>query len=221
MDTNDTSNTDSLSSAPKNFVPGWLTSLADLGEKRITLTPEQLSVLYKARFHLIELQASLQSSSNQPKRKVSPFPCPQTISTLSRIYISSVSDEFDESYIRLFYSQFGLVRDVSMSRINDSEAHLGYGYVDFIFPRSAKLAYELIKGEEVDGKSMIVSRPNSFQAAMSLISDFGASKRRLYISNVHSSVTLKDIKRIFEIFGSLRKAILMPDGVVGNHRGYG
>lgn len=100
---------------------------------------------------MIELQASLKPIRSETKQKKITPPCPQAITILSRIYISSVEEGFDESQIGLFFSQFGLVKLVSMSRINETGCHLGYGYVDFALPEAASLAHELITGLDVDG----------------------------------------------------------------------
>lgn len=132
----------------------------------------------------------------------------RTYAIMSRIYVGSINFELNEQHIRAVFSQFGYVKDISMTIDPDTSRHKGYCFVEFEAPEAAHLALQCMNGVELAGRQLKVGRPNNYNPAVS-VAALPQVASRIYISNVNEYITEDNIRSIFETFGALRACVLL------------
>ncbi|KAK9764436.1 hypothetical protein K7432_008058, partial [Basidiobolus ranarum] len=197
-----------------------------------TLTEEQKNALNQAKAYIQKIQltlmkapqtttlesASLIESINNPKLNTGTDL--RTISVLSRIYVGSIYFELSQEHIRAVFSQFGYVKNISMSVNPLTGKHKGFCFIEFETPEAANLALETMNGTELSGRQLKVGRPNNYSPALvDGLPDKPVA--RIYIANVNEFISEENLASLFEAFGVLEKCILIPDVVSKKHKGYG
>lgn len=132
----------------------------------------------------------------------------KTYAVMSRIYVGSINFELNEQHIRAIFSQFGYVKDISMTIDPETRRHKGYCFVEFEAPEAAHLALKYMDGTGLAGRQLRVGRPNNYNSAMSAAS-IQQIPTRIYISNVNEHITEENISSIFEAFGALKSCVLL------------
>jgi RNA-binding protein 39 len=102
------------------------------------------------------------------------------------------------------------------------------GYVEFKDEESVPKALELT-GQKLKGVPIIAQLTEAEKNRAARPSEGGAAPgangapfHRLYVGNIHFSVTEKDLQEIFEPYGELEQVILQRDEMnPGRSKGYG
>lgn len=102
------------------------------------------------------------------------------------------------------------------------------GYVEFKEEESVPKAIELT-GQKLKGVPIIAQHTEAEKNRASRAADTGASNgngapfHRLYVGNIHFSVTETDLSAIFEPFGELEQVTLQKEEAAngGRSKGYG
>lgn len=122
--------------------------------------------------------------------------------------------------MKAVFSQFGWVKNVSMTMDAATGKHKGFCFVEYEVPEAAELALQTMNGVDLGGRTLKVGRPNNYNPQ--LIATFPpAPAERIYISNVNPLVAEGDLAPIFEVFGPIKSIALMPDPVTRKHKGCG
>ncbi|RKP06188.1 hypothetical protein THASP1DRAFT_31995 [Thamnocephalis sphaerospora] len=124
---------------------------------------------------------------------------------LSRIYVGSINFELTETHLRSAFSQFGVVRTVSMQMDAATGRHKGFCFVEFEVPEAAEMALSRMNGTELGGRALRCGRPSGFDGVADKMPE--PPKDRIYIANVNNLVDEDMLKTIFEAFGKVKKFI--------------
>jgi poly(U)-binding-splicing factor PUF60 len=72
--------------------------------------------------------------------------------TLSRIYVGSIHFELTEEPVRIVFSQFGAIKNISMSTDPVTKKHKGFCFIEFDTPEAAALATQIMNGADFGGR---------------------------------------------------------------------
>ncbi|OMH85078.1 Poly(U)-binding-splicing factor PUF60 [Zancudomyces culisetae] len=97
------------------------------------------------------------------------------LATLSRIYVGSINFEMTDEHLRKIFSEYGAVKNISMSIDRNTGKHMGFGFIDFDVPESASLALENMTGKILAGSEEDLS---------SMFLHFGAIKKCVLSPNM-------------------------------------
>lgn len=131
--------------------------------KEEELSEQQQEMLKRAREYAASIQTELLLlCSAEPSLGLAPsvpglksLPAgidARSLSILCRIYVGSIPFDYAEQQVAQLFSQFGAVKEVSMSYDHLMKRHKGFGFVEFENPEAAKLAIEGLQGAEVSGR---------------------------------------------------------------------
>ncbi|KAJ3400144.1 Poly(U)-binding-splicing factor puf60, partial [Chytridiales sp. JEL 0842] len=125
------------------------------------LTPEQRERIAKAKAYAREQTLLLLKDRKIPSPIPGAIPIhlPQSLlpteirslSIMSRIYIGSIPFDMTDSHVRDLFSQFGSVKNVTLTVDPLTGKHKGYCFVEFDYPESAQLALEVMNGFDLGG----------------------------------------------------------------------
>ncbi|KAH7663608.1 RNA-binding protein 39 [Dioscorea alata] len=125
-----------------------------------------------------------------------------------------------------FFSQVGKVRDVRLIMDRNSRRSKGVGYIEFYDAMSVPNAIAL-SGHLLLGQPVMV-KPSEAEKNLVQSNTAGASGtagaaalRKLYVGNLHFSITEEQLRQIFEPFGPVELVQLPLDLETGQCRGYG
>ncbi|KAH7685461.1 RNA-binding protein 39 [Dioscorea alata] len=125
-----------------------------------------------------------------------------------------------------FFSQVGKVRDVRLIMDRNSRRSKGVGYVEFYdvmsVPNAIALSGHLLLGQPVmvkpsEAEKNLVQSTTAGAAGAAGV----AALRKLYVGNLHFSITEDQLRQIFEPFGPVELVQLPLDLETGHCRGYG
>ncbi|KAJ0971995.1 hypothetical protein J5N97_019954 [Dioscorea zingiberensis] len=125
-----------------------------------------------------------------------------------------------------FFSQVGKVRDVRLIMDRNSRRSKGVGYVEFYdvmsVPNAIALSGHLLLGQPVMVKPSEAEK-NLVQSTTAGVTGAAgtAALRKLYVGNLHFSITEDQLRQIFEPFGPVELVQLPLDLETGHCRGYG
>ena len=160
--------------------------------------------------------ASSESHSNLMKQQALVYMC--------RVYIGSVYYEVREQHIRRAFGPFGPIKLVNMSLDPLTGKHKGFAFVEFELPEASQLAIEQMNGVLLCGRAIKIGRPTNMPQSMPIVEQIVRESQkaaRIYVSSIHSDLTIDDIKSVFGAFGPIISVQLRPCAVTGNHAGYG
>ncbi|ORX99324.1 hypothetical protein K493DRAFT_335793 [Basidiobolus meristosporus CBS 931.73] len=205
---------------------------ATSSETRPALTEEQRKASDQARAYIKEIQLTLKKTSQNStsvtdlrtsetnNTRANPSSDMKTVSALSRIYVGSIYFELSQEHIRAVFSQFGYVKNISMSLNPITGKHKGFCFIEFETPEAAELALETMNGAELGGRQLKVGRPNNYSPT--LVDGLpNKPATRIYVANISEFISEENLASLFEAFGALEKCILIPDLVSKKHKGYG
>ncbi|CAA7399687.1 unnamed protein product [Spirodela intermedia] len=128
----------------------------------------------------------------------------------------------DERDVYEFFSRAGKVRDVRLIMDRNSRRSKGVGYIEFYDVMSVPMAIAL-SGQLLFGQPVMVkpseAEKNLVQSNTAAASSGGA--RRLYVGNLHLSMTEEQLRQVFEPFGQVELVQLPLDPETLKCKGYG
>ncbi|KAI4608573.1 hypothetical protein J4E83_009009 [Alternaria metachromatica] len=144
------------------------------------------------------------------------------------IFVQQISQRAEMRHLRSFFERVGPVVEAQIVKDRVTGRSKGVGYVEFEAEESVPLALELT-GQKLKGVPIIAQLTEAEKNRAARPSEGGAAPgangapfHRLYVGNIHFSVTEKDLQEIFEPFGELEQVILQRDELnPGRSKGYG
>ncbi|XP_019430212.1 PREDICTED: RNA-binding protein 39-like isoform X3 [Lupinus angustifolius] len=128
-----------------------------------------------------------------------------------------------------FFSKAGKVRDVRLIMDRNSRRSRGVGYIEFYdamsVPMAIALCGQLLLGQPVMVKPSEAEKnlvqSNATSGAAGVVGPYGAVDRKLYVGNLHFSMTESQLREIFESFGPVELVQLPLDMETGHCKGFG
>lgn len=144
------------------------------------------------------------------------------------IFVQQISQRAETRHLRSFFETVGPVVEAQIVKDRVTGRSKGVGYVEFKDEESVPKALELT-GQKLKGVPIIAQLTEAEKNRAARPSEGGAAPgangapfHRLYVGNIHFSVTEKDLQEIFEPFGELEQVILQRDELnPGRSKGYG
>ncbi|KAF1954776.1 splicing factor, CC1-like protein [Byssothecium circinans] len=150
------------------------------------------------------------------------------------IFVQQISQRAETRHLHQFFEAVGAVVDAQIVKDRVTGRSKGVGYVEFKDVESVAKALELT-GQKLKGVPIIAQLTEAEKNRASRVAagengatgnnsnNNGAPFHRLYIGNVHFSVSEEDLKGIFDPFGEIEQVTLQRDDVHGTNRskGYG
>ncbi|XP_014554191.1 hypothetical protein COCVIDRAFT_28699 [Bipolaris victoriae FI3] len=144
------------------------------------------------------------------------------------IFVQQISQRAETRHLRAFFERVGPVVEAQIVKDRVTGRSKGVGYVEFKDEESVPQALELT-GQKLKGVPIIAQLTEAEKNRAARPSEGGAAPgangapfHRLYVGNIHFSVTEKDLQEIFEPFGELEQVILQRDEMnPGRSKGYG
>ncbi|KNG46020.1 rna splicing factor (pad-1) [Stemphylium lycopersici] len=144
------------------------------------------------------------------------------------IFVQQISQRAETRHLRTFFERVGPVVEAQIVKDRVTGRSKGVGYVEFKEEESVPQALELT-GQKLKGVPIIAQLTEAEKNRAARPSEGGAAPgangapfHRLYVGNIHFSVTEKDLQEIFEPFGELEQVILQRDEMnPGRSKGYG
>ncbi|KAL6167726.1 Phosphatidylinositol-3-phosphatase SAC1 [Exserohilum turcicum] len=144
------------------------------------------------------------------------------------IFVQQISQRAETRHLRTFFERVGPVVEAQIVKDRVTGRSKGVGYVEFKDEESVPQALELT-GQKLKGVPIIAQLTEAEKNRAARPSEGGAAPgangapfHRLYVGNIHFSVTEKDLQEIFEPFGELEQVILQRDEMnPGRSKGYG
>ncbi|CAL5210160.1 unnamed protein product [Lathyrus oleraceus] len=146
------------------------------------------------------------------------------------VFAYQISLKADERDVYEFFSRAGKVRDVRLIMDRNSRRSKGVGYIEFYDAMSVPMAIAL-SGQPILGQPVMVkpseAEKNLVQSTASVangpsgnLGPYSGGARRLYVGNLHSSITEADLHRVFEAFGQV-ELVQLPLDDIGHCKGFG
>lgn len=146
------------------------------------------------------------------------------------VFAYQISLKADDRDVYEFFSRAGKVRDVRLIMDRNSRRSKGVGYIEFYDVMSVPMAIAL-SGQPLLGQPVMVkpseAEKNLVQSTASVangpsgnLGPYSGGARRLYVGNLHSSITEADLRRVFEAFGQV-ELVQMPLDDIGHCKGFG
>lgn len=146
------------------------------------------------------------------------------------MFAYQISLKADDRDVYEFFSRAGKVRDVRLIMDRNSRRSKGVGYIEFYDVMSVPMAIAL-SGQPLLGQPVMVkpseAEKNLVQSTASVVNGpsgnlgpYSGGARRLYVGNLHSSITEADLRRVFEAFGQV-ELVQMPLDDIGHCKGFG
>ncbi|RDX94589.1 RNA-binding protein 39, partial [Mucuna pruriens] len=146
------------------------------------------------------------------------------------VFAYQISLKADERDVYEFFSRAGKVRDVRLIMDRNSRRSKGVGYIEFYDVMSVPMAIALsgqpllgqpvmVKPSEAE-KNLVQSTTSVASGPTGLIGPYSGGARRLYVGNLHISITEADLRRVFEAFG-LVELVQLPLDESGHCKGFG
>jgi RNA-binding protein 39 len=144
------------------------------------------------------------------------------------IFVQQISQRAETRHLRAFFETIGPVVEAQIVKDRVTGRSKGVGYVEFKDEDSVPKALELT-GQKLKGVPIIAQLTEAEKNRAARPSEGGpapgangAPFHRLYVGNIHFSVTEKDLQEIFEPYGELEQVILQRDEMnPGRSKGYG
>ncbi|KAF2492399.1 splicing factor, CC1-like protein [Lophium mytilinum] len=140
------------------------------------------------------------------------------------VFVQQLAARLEHKHLHEFFSKVGRVKDAQIVKDRVSGRSKGVGYVEFYDEESVAAAIALT-GQKLKGVPIIAqhteaekNRQARAEGAPSAAS--GVPFHRLYVGNVHFSITEADLTTVFEPFGELEFVQLQKEEN-GRSRGYG
>lgn len=141
------------------------------------------------------------------------------------MFVQQLANRLKESQLRSFFEEnVGAVNEATIVKDRVSGRSKGVGYVEFEGENSVVRALDMT-GQALLGVPIIVQQSEAeknrqAKATASTATNASAPFHRLYVGNVHFSVSEDDLRHVFESYGIVEYVSLQRDET-GRSRGYG
>ncbi|KAF7841304.1 RNA-binding protein 39 isoform X1 [Senna tora] len=146
------------------------------------------------------------------------------------VFAYQISLKADERDVYEFFSRAGKVRDVRLIMDRNSRRSKGVGYIEFYDVMSVPMAIALsgqpllgqpvmVKPSEAE-KNLVQSTTAISSGSTGLTGPYSGGARRLYVGNLHFSITEADLRGVFEAFGQV-ELVQLPLDETGHCKGFG
>ncbi|XP_025081744.1 splicing factor 3B subunit 4-like [Pomacea canaliculata] len=130
------------------------------------------------------------------------------------VYVGGLDEKVTESTLWELFLQAGPVVNVHMPKDRVTQAHQGYGFVEFLGEEDADYAIKIMNMIKLYGKPIRVNKASAHQKNL----DIGAN---IFIGNLDPEVDEKLLYDTFSAFGViLQTPKIMRDPDTGNSKGY-
>lgn len=130
------------------------------------------------------------------------------------VYVGGLDDKVTEAILWELFLQAGPVVNVHMPKDRVTQAHQGYGFVEFMGEEDADYAIKIMNMIKLYGKPIRVNKASAHQKNL----DIGAN---IFIGNLDPEVDEKLLYDTFSAFGViLQTPKIMRDPDTGNSKGY-
>ncbi|QCE08710.1 RNA-binding protein 39 [Vigna unguiculata] len=145
------------------------------------------------------------------------------------VFAYQISLKADERDVYEFFSRAGKVRDVRLIMDRNSRRSKGVGYIEFYDVMSVPMAIALsgqpLLGQPVmvkpsEAEKNLVQSTTAVGGSTGLIGPYSGGARRLYVGNLHISMSEADIRKVFEAFGQV-ELVQLPLDESGHCKGFG
>ncbi|KAF2119937.1 hypothetical protein BDV96DRAFT_485882 [Lophiotrema nucula] len=150
------------------------------------------------------------------------------------VFVQQISQRAETRHLRQFFEAVGPVVEAQIVKDRVTGRSKGVGYVEFKDESSVPKALELT-GQKLKGVPIIAQlteaeknrASRATETATNNAQNNGAPFHRLYVGNIHFSVTEEDLSEVFQPFGALDSVVLQredpPGGPPnsGRSKGYG
>ncbi|KAI0555897.1 hypothetical protein F4679DRAFT_569563 [Xylaria curta] len=158
-----------------------------------------------------------------PKREATPAPTEDERDRRT-VFVQQLAARLRTKELKEFFEKVGPVNEAQIVKDRISGRSKGVGYVEFKSENSVTAALQLT-GQKLLGIPVIVQlteAEKNRQVRNTDGSGHGNSVpfHRLYVGNIHFSITEQDLQNVFEPFGELEFVQLQKDDT-GRSRGYG
>lgn len=147
---------------------------------------------------------------------------------LRTIFVSHLSLKVDEKRLRKFFEdKQAVVRDVRLITDRMTRRSKGFGYVELGDRESLEKAV-LCYGQPLEGMAILIQKSDAEKnraaaaaaaaAAQATVTQGGPL--RLYVGGLHTSITDKDLRSVFDPFGPIDAIDLHQDTVTGRSKGF-
>ncbi|KAL8591686.1 Splicing factor 3B subunit 4 [Nucella lapillus] len=130
------------------------------------------------------------------------------------VYVGGLDEKVSEAILWELFLQAGPVVNVHMPKDRVTQAHQGYGFVEFMGEEDADYAIKIMNMIKLYGKPIRVNKASAHQKNL----DIGAN---IFIGNLDPEVDEKLLYDTFSAFGViLQTPKIMRDSDTGNSKGY-
>ena len=130
-------------------------------------------------------------------------------------YVGNIDERVSEELLWELFLQAGPVVNVYLPKDRVTNAHQGFGFVEFRGPEDADYAITLLNMIKLNGKPLRVNKSSQDKGGL----EVGAN---LFVGNLAEEVDEKLLYDTFSAFGAiLREPKIMRDPDTGNSRGFG
>ncbi|KAF2011006.1 splicing factor, CC1-like protein [Aaosphaeria arxii CBS 175.79] len=148
------------------------------------------------------------------------------------VFVQQISQRAETRHLRAFFEAVGTVVEAQIVTDRVTGRSKGVGYVEFKELESVAKAIELT-GQKLKGVPIIaqLTEAEKNRASRAAAADANGSSNpqapfhRLYVGNIHFSITEEDLETVFGPYGELEHVQLQrdeaPNGGAGRSRGYG
>ncbi|KAI9721293.1 MAG: hypothetical protein M1812_002455 [Candelaria pacifica] len=176
-------------------------------------------------------RAAGRKRSPSPKRARSKSATPQlTEDERDRrtVFVQQLAARLRTKELITFFEKVGPVKEAQIVKDRVSGRSKGVGYVEFKQEESVPLAIQLT-GQKLLGIPIIAQLTEAEKNRLARNPEGGTNANpnqvpfhRLYVGNIHFSITESDLQNVFEPFGELEFVQLQKEGEgLGRSRGYG
>jgi len=142
------------------------------------------------------------------------------------VFVQQLAARLRTRDLKDFFEQVGEVVDAQIVKDRVSGRSKGVGYVEFREEASVEKAIELT-GQKLLGIPIIAQLTEAEKNRQARNTEGTATQsngipfHRLYVGNIHFSITEEDLKNVFEPFGELEFVQLQKEDQQGRSKGYG
>ncbi|KAI8809966.1 hypothetical protein BJ742DRAFT_803088 [Cladochytrium replicatum] len=138
------------------------------------------------------------------------------------VFVMQLAKGLKNRELAEFFLQAGNVRDVRIISDKNSRRSKGVGYVEFFDEASVPPALQM-SGQKLLGVPIIVQPTEAEKNAVAkdTASEMGEISNKLFVGQLHFSLTEEDIKLVFEPFGPIDFVNIVREPDTGHSRGYG
>lgn len=140
------------------------------------------------------------------------------------VFVQQLAARLRTKELIAFFEKVGEVKEAQIVKDRVSGRSKGVGYVEFkdeeSVPGAIQLTGQKLLGIPIIAQLTEAEKNRQARSAEGAVQQPGVPFHRLYVGNIHFSITEEDLQNVFDPFGELELVQLMKDDN-GRSRGYG